>query len=138
MGLKDRIMKSTLYNREAKARTILAGEGTGMSSQEEEADWEITPQGLYMATRGFLIRRGYCCANQCRNCPYINWRHQLTWQPIPAERVQHAQVTANALAGAEALLNYHEEQLAQGTPGNINYHQAMIEHYLLLLERWET
>jgi Family of unknown function (DUF5522) len=108
-----------------------------MSSQEEEADWEITEQGLYMATRGFLIRRGYCCANQCRNCPYINWRRQATWQPIPAERVQDAQVPPKALAGAQALLHYHQEQITQAPSENVDYHQAMIEHYRLLLECWE-
>jgi hypothetical protein len=108
-----------------------------MSSQEEEADWEITEQGLYMATRGFLIRRGYCCANQCRNCPYINWRQQATWQPIPAERVQHAQVSPKAFMAAQTLMRYHEEQLAQDTDANDAYHQTMIAHYRLLLERWE-
>jgi hypothetical protein len=41
----------------------------------EEADWEVTAEGLYMATRSFLVRRGYCCANRCRNCPYVNWRN---------------------------------------------------------------
>ena len=108
-----------------------------ISPTNNDNDWEIDPNGLYVATRSFLIRRGYCCANQCRNCPYINWRHQLTWQPIPAERVQYTQVTANALAGAEALLRYHEEQIAQAPTANIDYHQTMIDHYRLLLERWE-
>ena len=111
-----------------------------MSSQEEEADWEITEQGLYMATRGFLIRRGYCCANQCRNCPYINWRQQATWQPIPAERVQHAHVSPKALVAARTMANYYEEQLSQSTDANSadnGYSQTMLTHYRLLLERWE-
>lgn len=34
------------------------------SSSETQADWEITPDGLYIATRHFLLRRGYCCANR--------------------------------------------------------------------------
>lgn len=109
-----------------------------MSSQDEEPDWEITEQGLYMATRGFLIRRGYCCANQCRNCPYINWRQQVTWQPIPEERVQYAQVSPKALMAAQTMAHYHEEQLAQNMDVNITYHQVMLAHYHLLLAHWES
>lgn len=26
--------------------------------------------GLMILTEGFLRRRGYCCRNRCRNCPY--------------------------------------------------------------------
>jgi hypothetical protein len=26
--------------------------------------------GLYVFTAGFLLRRGYCCDNNCRHCPY--------------------------------------------------------------------
>ena len=37
----------------------------------DSPDWEIDSNGLYVATRSFLVRRGFCCANQCRNCPYI-------------------------------------------------------------------
>jgi hypothetical protein len=112
-----------------------------MSSQEEEADWEITEQGLFLATRGFLIRRGYCCANQCRNCPYINWRQQATWQPVPAERVQQAHVSPKVLLTAQTMANYYEEQLAQSTNESDvskSYAQIMLAHYRLLLERWES
>jgi hypothetical protein len=107
-----------------------------MSSQDEETDWEITEQGLYIATRGFLIRRGYCCANRCRNCPYINWRLQATWQPGPAECVKCVRGVPKAIAGACALLYFHEEQLDQVEPEQQNYHREMIEHYHLLVERW--
>ena len=27
-------------------------------------------EGLMVLTREFLIKRGYCCDNGCRNCPY--------------------------------------------------------------------
>jgi len=27
-------------------------------------------RGLYVFTAAFLSRRGYCCANRCRHCPY--------------------------------------------------------------------
>jgi len=107
-----------------------------MSSQDEETDWEITEQGLYIATRGFLIRRGYCCANRCRNCPYINWRLQATWQPGPAECVKCVQGVPKAIAGAYVMLQFHEEQLDQVEPTQQDYHREMIAHYRLLVECW--
>jgi hypothetical protein len=27
-------------------------------------------RGLYVFTADYLRRRGYCCENACRNCPY--------------------------------------------------------------------
>lgn len=105
--------------------------------QDEETDWEITEQGLYIATRGFLIRRGYCCANRCRNCPYINWDMQATWQPGPAERVKYVRGVPKAIMGAYVMLRFHEEQRDQGEVGQEDYHREMIEHYRLLVERWK-
>jgi hypothetical protein len=26
--------------------------------------------GFMVLTAHFLLKRGYCCANECRNCPY--------------------------------------------------------------------
>jgi Family of unknown function (DUF5522) len=107
-----------------------------MSSQEQEVDWEITEQGLYIATRGFLIRRGYCCANRCRNCPYINWQLQSTWQPGPEKYVKRIRGVPKAMAGACAMLHFHEEQLDLAASTQQAYHREMIEHYRVLLERW--
>ena len=33
-------------------------------------DFELNEDGLFVATREFLLRRGHCCGNGCRNCPY--------------------------------------------------------------------
>ncbi len=33
-------------------------------------DFELNDDGLMVATREFLLRRGYCCGSGCRNCPY--------------------------------------------------------------------
>jgi len=34
-------------------------------------DGYIDPEsGLFVMTRGYLVRRGTCCANECRHCPY--------------------------------------------------------------------
>jgi hypothetical protein len=37
----------------------------------------LTPEDFYMTTEGFMVfteayhlRRGYCCKNGCRHCPY--------------------------------------------------------------------
>jgi hypothetical protein len=107
------------------------------TSDEDTQDWVVTPEGLYIATRGFLLRRGYCCANRCRNCPYVNWRHEHTWQPGEHRWVQRVRVSANALAGAHALLRYHEQQLTSCTEAERSYHAAMSEHYRFLLQQWQ-
>lgn len=107
-----------------------------MPGQSEDGDWEITDEGLYIATRGFLIRRGYCCGNRCRNCPYINWRLQSTWEPVPTQCLQRRRVTAKVLAGASSLLQYHQQQLQTCTEKKKLYHQTMIEHYQALLKHW--
>ena len=109
-----------------------------MSSKIDEEDWEITSDGLYVARRGFLIRRGYCCANKCRNCPYINWRLQPDWQPIPAESVRRNRVAARSVAAAQTLLHYHTQQLESCDSDQQDRHRQMIQHYAHLLEQWDA
>ncbi len=37
----------------------------------EGVDYETDPQtGLVVFTRFYLEKRGYCCKNGCKNCPY--------------------------------------------------------------------
>jgi hypothetical protein len=107
-----------------------------MNVKKSEEDWEISEDGLYIATRSFLIRRGYCCANKCRNCPYVNWCNKPDWQPLPAENVKQTRVSPRSLAGARAMLNYHQQQLIKSPPAQRHRHQKMINHYNLLLESW--
>lgn len=39
---------------------------------EEGVDYVIDQQsGLIVLTAFFLEKRGYCCGNKCKNCPYI-------------------------------------------------------------------
>ncbi len=104
---------------------------------EDPDDWIIDSNGFYVATRSFLIRRGYCCANQCRNCPYINWHNSPTWEPLPAEAVHFTEVSPKAVEDAQKALTYHEQQVQDGSQAEEALHQAMIAHYRLLLERWE-
>lgn len=103
---------------------------------DAQADWEVTPEGLYIATRHFLVRRGYCCANRCRNCPYVNWCDNAAWRPAPAEAIRSTHVSPKAIAGTRAALSRHEQALDASGDADQEYHCAMIEHYLLLLERW--
>jgi len=102
----------------------------------DPTDWTMDENGLYVATRSFLIRRGYCCANQCRNCPYINWRNSPTWEPLPAEAVQVTKVSPKAVEGARKALSYHEGQLQNCSQTVERLHQSMIAHYRLLLQHW--
>ena len=103
---------------------------------DTEKDWEITPDGLYIATRHFLLRRGYCCANRCRNCPYINWRTDPAWQHAPASVIRRTRVSPKTLAGAQAALAYHEQALISAPEHEQAYHQDMIDHYRCILGRW--
>jgi hypothetical protein len=111
-----------------------------MSSQPDKAemqpDWEISPEGLYIATRHFLLRRGYCCSNRCRNCPYINWHARENWDHAPAVAVQHTGVPARTLAWVRAHLEHHEQAFNLTEGAEQIYHQKMIIHYRHLLERW--
>ncbi|MES2704371.1 MAG: DUF5522 domain-containing protein [Bacteroidota bacterium] len=36
----------------------------------ETNDFYILPDGRYVFTAAFLLRRGYCCGNGCLHCPY--------------------------------------------------------------------
>lgn len=33
-------------------------------------DYYKTPEGYVVFTEQYLLRRGYCCQNGCRHCPY--------------------------------------------------------------------
>jgi hypothetical protein len=107
-----------------------------MTVEKREEDWEISTDGLCIATRSFLIRRGYCCANKCRHCPYVNWRNRQDWQPLPAEKIKHTRVSSMSLAGVRTMLQYHQQQLTNSPPEQRQRHQKMINHYTLLLESW--
>jgi hypothetical protein len=32
--------------------------------------------GLLVLTAHFLLKRGYCCGNGCRNCPYMHEKNK--------------------------------------------------------------
>jgi hypothetical protein len=37
---------------------------------EEGKDYYINEEGLLVLTKEFLLRRGFCCKNNCKHCPY--------------------------------------------------------------------
>lgn len=41
-----------------------------MQSLVEGEDYYINDQGLWVFTEAYHIKRGYCCGNGCRHCPY--------------------------------------------------------------------
>ncbi len=42
----------------------------GGDQLKEGVDFTLSPEGYRVMTEDYLRRRGYCCANGCRNCPY--------------------------------------------------------------------
>lgn len=39
-------------------------------TQLEPDDFYLTPEGYRVFTAKYLLKRGYCCKNGCRHCPY--------------------------------------------------------------------
>ncbi len=36
----------------------------------DKVDYTLNEEGLMILSRWFLLRRGHCCKNGCRHCPY--------------------------------------------------------------------
>jgi hypothetical protein len=36
----------------------------------EGIDYTMSPEGYRIMTELYLVKRGYCCSNGCKNCPY--------------------------------------------------------------------
>jgi len=41
-----------------------------MKKKKEEKDFYVDKQGFVVFTKAFLLKRGFCCGNGCRHCPY--------------------------------------------------------------------
>ena len=39
-------------------------------SMEEGSDYYFNEDGLLVFTAKYLRKRGYCCKNNCKHCPY--------------------------------------------------------------------
>lgn len=54
----------------------------------EPGDYYFNEQGLMVFTEQYLRRRGYCCQNGCRHCPYgfrKGGGEQRTTPPQPSQ-----------------------------------------------------
>tara|TARA_R100001082_G_C4341318_1_gene150269 strand:- start:368 stop:508 length:141 start_codon:yes stop_codon:yes gene_type:complete len=36
----------------------------------EKDEYYTTPEGYIVFTKKYLLKRGYCCKNNCKHCPY--------------------------------------------------------------------
>ena len=41
-----------------------------MKTKEETEDYYYGEDGLLVFTRAYHLKRGYCCENGCKHCPY--------------------------------------------------------------------
>jgi len=41
-----------------------------IKDKKEEKDFYFDKQGFVVFTKNFLKKRGFCCGNGCRHCPY--------------------------------------------------------------------
>lgn len=39
-------------------------------SELEQDEFYTTPEGYIVFTEKYLLKRGYCCKNACKHCPY--------------------------------------------------------------------
>jgi hypothetical protein len=43
----------------------------GLDSEfKEGTDYYLSKEGYRIMTESYLVKRGYCCGNGCRHCPY--------------------------------------------------------------------
>jgi len=49
---------------------ILGKSKENTSPAIEKGDYYFNQQGLLVMTKKYLLRRGYCCENGCKHCPY--------------------------------------------------------------------
>ena len=41
----------------------------------EGEDYYLSENGLLVFTEMYHVKRGYCCGNKCRHCPYKSWQN---------------------------------------------------------------
>lgn len=45
-------------------------DGFSRLSKLDPEDYYLSPEGYVIFTEKYLLKRGYCCQNGCRHCPY--------------------------------------------------------------------
>ena len=63
----------------------------GITSASDEPDFYIDGTGLSVFTTGFHLRRGTCCGNKCRHCPY-------DWRDVPPRSIRPDERPTSSLA----------------------------------------
>lgn len=50
----------------------MADDMSGFSKRSKLApdEYYTTPEGYIVFTEKYLLKRGYCCKNGCKHCPY--------------------------------------------------------------------
>ncbi|SMD02318.1 DUF5522 domain-containing protein [Pedobacter africanus] len=48
---------------------------------EEGVDYYFNEEGLMVFTREYHLKRGYCCKNKCKHCPWGFGRAKLKQKP---------------------------------------------------------
>ena len=44
--------------------------GFSKKAKLEKDEYYTTPEGYIVFTEKYLLKRGYCCKNGCKHCPY--------------------------------------------------------------------
>lgn len=44
--------------------------GFSQKKKLEEDEYYLSPEGYIVFTEKYLLKRGYCCKNGCKHCPY--------------------------------------------------------------------
>jgi hypothetical protein len=76
-------------------RAALVDYGTRCSEARDVDDYEIFDADGAL-TAEFLLARGYCCANGCRNCPYEPRHGGL--EAVPRAKDEGKEVSVSHLA----------------------------------------
>ncbi|MES2377902.1 MAG: DUF5522 domain-containing protein [Bacteroidota bacterium] len=50
---------------------------------KEGEDYYINEAGLYVLTEAYHLKRGYCCENGCKHCP---WNYGKSEEDIKSEK----------------------------------------------------
>jgi hypothetical protein len=45
-------------------------QGFSKLSKLDKDEYYLSPEGYVVFTEKYLLKRGYCCKNGCRHCPY--------------------------------------------------------------------
>ncbi len=44
--------------------------GFSKNKKLEDGDFYLSPEGFYIFTEKYHLKRGYCCKSGCKHCPY--------------------------------------------------------------------